>query len=156
MASFKMLELVLLGCEFEMWPGGSEPPAEEAGADPLAAHDPLEIFEYPAGDFLFLDAKTTRHEDEIYLLFLRAGLEEDAMPFHLEVTLGVRFQIDTEEGEALLEPHEVESTLVWLCYPYLRETIAAITGRSPLPPYVLPPIVRMPDPSVLKRTEPGE
>jgi hypothetical protein len=65
-------------------------------------------FAYPEGDVLTLAAATERDGGGL-VLYLQAEVA----------------------------PEDVE-TLVRLCYPFLRETVANVTGQSPAPPYYLP------------------
>ena len=54
----------------------------------------------------------------------------------------------SDEGEERPTAANLESTLVWLSYPYLREIISSISGHSPLPAYFVQALTRMPHPSV--------
>jgi len=101
-----------------MWPDPPGPPTD----DPRP-------FSYPEGDFLTLAAATTRTDDGP-TLYLQADVDDFALPFSLSLLLGARFE------DAADAP---ETSLVRLCYPALREVVAEITGRSPLPEYRLPP-----------------
>lgn len=134
MAQIQLTDLVLLASNFQMWPRGAAPPPDTDDA----------TLDYPSGEFVELSASTTQ-QDDAWVLYLNADLDDPQFPFKLSVLLGARFEIGDED----LTVEEAEKTLVWLCYPYLREIIASITGRSPLPPYYIPALTRMPDPSVL-------
>ena len=123
MAEPQLEEVVILSSRFRMWP---DPPGPSSDGDPNP-------FAYPAGDFLTLAAATKRGLGRI-VLYLQADVDDFAIPFSLSLLLGARFRI----GEAELEDDQIEPTLVWLCYPFLQELVADITGRSPLPPYRLP------------------
>lgn len=136
MPEFQLTEFVLLRSSFETWPGGA--PAEEA--------DQEQPFAYPEGDFLDLGASTTRDGEDL-ILFLRARLDDKQLPFRLEAVVGARF---TVEADSKLTAAEAEPTLVWLCYPYLRELIGSITARSPLPPYFVPLLGKLPHPTALE------
>src|SRR5688572_15935478 len=107
------------------------------------------MLEYPDGDFLKLGASVER-EDDNFMLFLNASLDEPTFPFTVDVVLGALFAVADEPD---LEPDDVEATLVFMAYPYLRELIASITARSPAPQYFLPPLGRLPHPSVFGSTE---
>ena len=136
MASFKLTDLVVLGSWFAMWPeGGAQTPVGDDAP-----------FSYPEGDFVSLSASVEREDDE-FVLYLEAKVGPDpALPFAFNTMLGARFEVDNPE----LEPARAKNTLVWLCYPYVRELVASTTSRSPLPTYWLPAITRMPDPAVLE------
>lgn len=143
MADIRLADFVLLECDFELWP-------ERADEEPSEAQDDTgeEVFEYPEEDLLDLAASTAAAGDD-YVLYLRADLDDPRLPFRLGLMLGARFVIREDEEGPPPSVEDVEPTLVWLCYPYLRETVASITNRSPLPPYMLPALTRMPHPSVL-------
>lgn len=167
MAEIRLDDFVLLSCDFEVWPSrvGAEPdeaPEGEAPDEPVEeveavageaavsaepADDEDILGYYPAGDFLQLDPSSWEHEDH-YLLALSASLDDPGLPFRLNLTVGSRFFVGQDEEGNRPSLEETESTLVWLSYPYLRETISAITGRSPLLPYYLPAITKLPHPSV--------
>ncbi len=123
MAEVRLTEVVLLNIRFRMWP---DPPAPEAAQSSTP-------FAYPEGDFLTLAAATER-DDRGLVLYLQAEIDDHAIPFTLSLLLGGRFE--TSDVELALEDVE---TLVSLCYPFLRETVANVTGQSPAPPYYLPP-----------------
>ena len=123
MAEIRLTEVVLLSVRFHMWP---DPPS-------AAATDGSTPFEYPEGDFLTLAAATHR-DDRGLVLYLQAEIDDPAIPFTLSLLLGGRFEIP----DAQVASGDVEA-LVWLCYPFLRETVANLTGQSPAPPYYLPP-----------------
>jgi hypothetical protein len=120
MAEVRLIEVVLLSLRFRMWP---DPPA------PAAAHSSTP-FAYSEGDFLTLAAATER-DDNGLVLYLQAEIDDRAIPFTLSLLLGGRFELADDE------PEDVEA-LVSLCYPFLRETVANVTGQSPAPPYYLP------------------
>ena len=123
----ELKEVVLLSSRFRMWP---DPP------DAASAEDPG-TFAYPEGDFLTLAAATKREPNGV-LLYLQADVDDFSIPFSLSVLLGARF----EAQEPDLDRPDLERTLVWLCYPALRELVATITGSSPMPAYQLPPRTR--------------
>jgi hypothetical protein len=134
-AAISLTDLVLLGSNFEMWPqGAASPPSPDDNSS----------FQYPKGDHLDLSAEVARDGGQL-VLFLTASIDDPSFPFRLNVVIGARFDVPDET----LEEQRAEGTLVWLCYPYLRELIASITGRSPLPPYYLPGLAKLPHPSVV-------
>ena len=120
-------ELVVLSSRFRMWP---DPPAATAADDSSP-------FTYPDGDFLTLAAATKR-DDRGLVLYLQADVDDFSIPFSLSLLVGARFE--AEDGE--LDRDDLQATLVWLCYPLLRELVVDITSRSPMPPYRLPPRTR--------------
>lgn len=161
MADIRLTDFVLLQSSFEMWP---ESPAEAGrlatgqadegavvDAELAEASADGDIFVYPVGDFAQLWSSVTR-EDDVFVLYLRAAIDDEHFPWRLDVLVGARYDV-SEETELALD--EVEGTLVWLCYPYLRELIASITSRSPAPQYFLPALSKMPHPSVLERGNDG-
>ena len=105
---------------------------------------PAEVFEYPEEDLLQLDARVLGEDGGGFVLFVTGRLEDERLPFRLEVEIGARFST-AEEGEGLTA-EGVKPTLVWLCYPYLRELIASITTRAPVPTYFLPTMSKLPGP----------
>ena len=145
MASIQLTDLVLLQSAFEMWPGDPDPADAEEHED--------RFFAYPEGDFLQLSTSSERESENEIVLYVHAGLDDPALPFRLEVVLGARYHIGESEEE--LPAERAEATLMWMCYPYLGELVATITGRSPLPPYYLPALTRLPDPSVLVGASPS-
>src|SRR5438128_2706117 len=102
-----------------MWPEGATQPPDD---------DDVAAFTYPEGDYLRLSSSVTLEEDE-FVLYLQAFIDDAAFPFKLDVLIGARFNA----GDDQLPPDRAEKTLVWMSYPYLRELVASITGRSPLP-----------------------
>jgi hypothetical protein len=152
MAEIRLVDVVLLRCNFDalVSTGESAEPDRNTSMDEEALAGADLPYEYPAGDFLVLEAWMTEQPDAV-ALFVTAKLEDAALPFRLEATMGARFTID-DMGDASSE--NIERTLTWLCYPYIRELISTVTGRSPLPPYFLPAITKMPHPTVEGSTPP--
>jgi hypothetical protein len=150
-AEIRLTDFVIFQCEFELWPDQRGKDQSEAAVVQLAAESP-EDYVYPEGDFLRY-APTTLREEDGFALFVNAALEDDQLPFSLRITYGARYAIGDDAKELATEA--VEPTLFWLAFPYLREAISNTTGRSPLGPYYLPPLSRLPDPSA-GGTEPTE
>ena len=145
MADIRLVDIVLLQFAFEMWP--DRPDASKSDSSETDTQDDeTELgFDYPEEDIVELQASSSREGDE-FVLYLRATLDDERLPFKMELLLGGRYSFrDLEESV-----EEVEPTLVWLAYPYLREVIVAATTRSPAPPYFLPPMSYLPHPSVLR------
>jgi hypothetical protein len=134
-AQIQLTDFVLLRAAFQMWPRG--------GALGDAPDD--RPYTYPEGDLLSLTPVTVK-DDQGFVLFLKAELNAEELPFQLDVQIGARFVL---EPNASLTVDEVEQTLVWLSYPYLRELVANITARAPIPQYLLPPLSRLPHRSLL-------
>lgn len=84
---------------------------------------------------------TTLDEGENeFTLITRAWLDDMAAPFELEVVTGSRF--DAPDPPVGID--EIEATLLFMTYPYLREVVSNITGRSPYESYSLPPLAKLP------------
>ena len=132
MANIQLEELVLLGCEFEMWPERTD---EEGTRETPEG--------YPSENVLQWRATSRRDGDEFHL-YLDALLDDVRLPFRFRCDLGARFTTT----ETQLAADQVEPTLLWLAYPYLRELVSGLTGRSPLNAYYLPPLTRLPDPTL--------
>ncbi|MCW3000649.1 MAG: Preprotein translocase subunit SecB [Solirubrobacterales bacterium] len=136
MADIRFKNVVLLSCDFETWPNREE---GETGVEAVPEPDT----EYPDDNFLQYTATTERTEDSVFLMLLAVRLDDRKLPFLLRASFGCEFEI-RDDG---LTPERAEPTLVFMAYPYVREFIFNLTGRSPLPAYSLPPITRSPDPS---------
>lgn len=160
MADIRLVEFVLFECDFEMRAERSGDPASEPtdapedNADELESDKPDEsYFEYPSGDFLELEHRAFADGDD-YVLIIDATLDTPQLPFRLSITVGARFYVPSDANAGRPAVEEAAGTLVFLCYPYLRETISGITGRSPVPPYMIPPLTKLPHPSVTGEPEP--
>lgn len=148
MADLRLVEFVLLRANFEIRIATEWPPSEDAANG--SAY-------YPAEDLLELIAHADRTGDEFVLRF-DATLVDERLPFELTIRAGARFAV-LDEPELTAE--RAESTLVFMAFPYLRESIWNLTGRSPYPPYALPPLTRLPDapvrgdtPEIIRRPPP--
>lgn len=98
---------------------------------------------YPDEQLLQLAVDTSIDDNEA-VAFIEGKLEDERLPFSLTFEMGFLFSIP--DGEQVPAAVEVEPTLVWLAFPYLREFIADLTGRSPAPQYFIPPLTRLPQP----------
>lgn len=125
---FQFKDIHLLSCEFETWPDREDGSPEFDG-------------EYSHDEFLKYQASTERREDQ-FLMFLAVRLEDPALPFNLFAAFGCEFDVT----DMAITPERAEPTLVFMAYPYVREFVFNLTGRSPLPAYALPPLTRQPDP----------
>lgn len=149
MADLRLLEFVLLRTSFE---------ARTATEWPIAT-DIAHGSPYPPDDVLELKASAERRDDA-FLLRLDATLADDRLPFELTVSAGARFiVVDAPE----LTAERAQSTLVFMAFPYLREMVWNLTGRSSYPPYALPPLTRLPDapvrgdePELIRRPPPNQ
>jgi hypothetical protein len=145
MADIRFDELVLLECEFKMWPSpqAQEGPEEPETPGTEVADEREERFdsEYPTENFIRWKSTASREGDR-FLLFLSARLEAPRLPFRMTFDIAARYTT-TEES---LSAERARPTLIWLAYPFLRELVYNITGRSPLEPYALPPLTRLPEP----------
>ena len=156
MADIRFEELVLLRCDFEVWPDaedveGAETSAEEGEGAPAPEGDGQDRFdsEYPTENLLRWKSTASREGDE-YVLLMWARIEAPRLPFRMHFDVGARFVTTPEERNTA---EEVRPTLIWLAYPFLRELVHNLTARSPLPPYSLPPLTRLPDPSLQAEDE---
>jgi hypothetical protein len=147
MADIRFEEIVVLGCEFEMWP--SPPPDSEADLElgeqsvevvPAEDEDRFDT-EYPSENIIRWKSTASRDGDRM-LLLLWARIEAPRLPFRLTFDIAARYITTDEE----LTAERARPTLIWLAYPFFRELVYNITGRSPLEPYALPPLTRLPDP----------
>lgn len=86
-------------------------------------------------------------EDDEFTFILRTRLVEPSVPYELEVITGSSFQTP----EPPVTTTEAASTLLFMTYPYIRELVANITGRSPYEPFTLPPLTKLPDPRVFDK-----
>ncbi len=150
MADIKFDELVLLGCEFEMWPKPPEDAtvtnSEETTGAAVATvgdDDSGERFdsEYPTENIIRWRSRANREGDR-FLLFVWARIEAPRLPFRLTFDVAARYTTTDSE----LTAERARPTLIWLAYPFFREFVYNITGRSPLAPYALPPLTRLPEP----------
>lgn len=136
MPAIQLTDFVLLSSDFRVWPRGS-------GSEELEAEE----FGYPAEDLSDISASVEKIEENEWVLYVRLDIDHEQFEwFELHVTVGARFEIPDED----LEPDRAKPTLLWLCYPYLRELVASISGRSPLPPYYMPALTMMPDVEALE------
>jgi hypothetical protein len=157
MARFQLQDFVLLQCRYQFAPPDEEGQANESREGETEAPKPDEAQAesggsgssaeewpgWPTEDVLKLDAALAT-DPPYYVLILEGRLDDPRLHFSLEFTVGARFERDHAEEEPA-EP-EVRSTLAFMAFPYVRELVASITGRSPTPSYFLPPRALPPDP----------
>src|SRR5579872_4865320 len=130
MADLRLVEFVLLNSSF-----AARGPTEWSSADRGSGGG------YPPEEVVQLRVTADRVADE-FVMRIEAKLDDDRFPFDLEISVGARFVV-SEADELTAE--RAQSTLLFMVFPYLRETVWSITGRSPYPAYALPPLTRLPD-----------
>jgi hypothetical protein len=88
-----------------------------------------------------------------FVLFVEARLTQDKAPYDFEVVMGARF----DKPEPPVNIEAAKATLLFMMYPYLRETISNITNRSPYGGFLVPPLAKLPHPQVTgEETPEGE
>lgn len=168
----RLNEIVLLACQFEVvgepaeraalaspsgdGPEGSEAeetpqptdramsegsPGEESAGDDGVFRDGLEV---EGARLEYAVSIQGEEPDTEFVLIVRTILEEPALPYELELLMGATY--DTPEPAVTQD--EVASTLLFMVYPYIREMVFSITGRSPYRAFQLPPFARLPHPRV--------
>jgi hypothetical protein len=149
MADLRLTEFVLLSCNFEFGPEEEGEEVDESdervdeGSESSAAGSDEDA--QPSQDEpVRLRYQATREDDE-FVFFLDAELLDPTLPFTLQVLTGSRFEIHDAPD---LTPEAANATLLFMTYPYVRELISNITGRSPSPGVILPPLTRLPHPDV--------
>jgi hypothetical protein len=150
-------DFVLLGCQFSL-----------ASSDQSSEGEPAVHGEASHGDFGEPERLLTLALDDVNLAYgaSRDGDEfrlviEASRPdtpisrgFMLAITAGARFETDAPPE---LTAEFAESTLLFISYPYLRELVFSLTGRSSVGPIRLAPLTRLPAPSMWDVvTEPRE
>lgn len=134
MARFQMRELVLLEMSFEL-AGDDEGDSEASGGTDDRG--------WPIDDVLNLQISMPEKESQ-YVMLLRGRLDDRRLGFEMEFVVGALYE--TEEDVAGLSDEDVEATLTFMAFPYLRELVASTTARSPLGAYHLPPRAPRPKP----------
>ncbi len=135
MADLRLLEFVLLKASFDV----RLESAQANWVDEIGVYDFAQA--YPTDDLLGLSSNVERIDDH-FLLVMDVGLDDARLPFQLTLQVGARFLV-TDDSE--LTANRVHSTLIFMSFPYLRETIANLTSRSPFATYALPPLTKLPD-----------
>jgi hypothetical protein len=140
---FELTEFVLLHCEFQLRTTAEQEPKSIESAvsdsdDAEAISDrPSGGIEVPGARLNILRIDETGDE---YLVILQTQITEEAsVPYELLIVTGSSFEIP--EG---VSTTDAASTLLFITYPYVREVIANITGRSPFQPFTLPPLTKLP------------
>jgi hypothetical protein len=158
-AAFQLEEFVLLACHFSV----SEPaPDEEESATAkdgdeghdeghtLAEEEPREesaelISEVDLPGLRLRYSATVDEDDRRFALIMEATIVDSSLPLELTVVTGSRI---SRPEDLDVTPEAAAGTLVFMSYPYLREVISSITGRSPISPVLLPPLTKLPHPRV--------
>jgi hypothetical protein len=129
LADIRLRDIALLSSQFEV----------QAGVDEGDVAD-----EYPDEQVLQL-RPDVQHDDEQFICFIDGQLDHESFPFTLSFTMGFLFTVSDAEQQTL-GPEELRPTLTWLAFPYIREYIADVTSRAPIPTYFIPPMTRLPHP----------
>lgn len=153
---------MLLKCEFLFSGVSAGEIAEDDALSPVAMEAPEEVAEV-VGDApvagtdtvegeLELEGATIHYwlnqdEDE-FVLVLQTTITDITVPYDLEVVTGSRFAVP----DPPVTPHAAVQTLIFVSYPYVRETVSNITTRSPYAPFEMPPLIRLPHPKILDET----
>jgi hypothetical protein len=124
-------DVVLLSCRFRFSPKADDEVGDTEGGDAQGEDE----FTYPDENMLQVRSVLDIEEDAA-LLFLQATLDDERLDFELDVEIGARFS-SPEKFD--LPREQVERTLVFMVFPYVRELVSNITSRSPAPPYFLRP-----------------
>jgi len=177
----RLNDVVLLACQFEIvgeaaeravsaGPAGDGPRDSAEGNTPEKLNAPSEPEDRPPAedtedDGVFRDALEVEGaridyavsiqgdgQDEEFVLIVHTVLHEPALPYELELLMGATY--DTPEPSAT--ESEAASTLLFMVYPYVRETIFSITGRSPYRAFQLPPLATLPHPRVTGQEVPED
>lgn len=158
----RLTDFRLLACQFEIVGGFADraaeatPPSGESGPAAtdsdnttraeLAADEPDDRrHEIPGVELDY----STEEEDDQFVFILRVEVVDPSVPYKLEVVTGARFDIPDPPVTA----SQAQATLLFVSYPYVRELVASITGRSPYQAYELPPLTRLPHPTVTGEDE---
>jgi preprotein translocase subunit SecB len=98
---------------------------------------------YPDEQLLQLSVQSSFEENEV-VAWIEGKVDDKRVPFRLSFEMAFLYSVP--DDEELPPPNEIEPTLVWIAFPYMRELIADLTGRSPVAQYFLPPLTRLPQP----------
>jgi hypothetical protein len=140
MLQIRLTDMTLLSCNLEQRFGGD--PEEGVPEDELSTYDP-EVG-YPDEQLIQLRVNSFSEGSQA-TAFIEGKLEDRRLPFRLSFEMGFLFSIP--ESEVLPPSDEIEPTLVWIAFPYMRELVADVTGRTPAGQYFLPPMTRLPQPN---------
>lgn len=172
--ALRLTDFVLLACEFEIIGAAAERAAEmtgdqadhgdkdaasrgpgesgdERGDAPTDSEEEAETEIEDAGPPRFiLDLEGARleyvaeEEGDEFVLVVQTWVTDAAAPFELYVITGARFDVP----EPRVSADDAAGTLLFVTYPYIREVISSISGRSPYESFSLPPLTKLPHPSL--------
>lgn len=83
-------------------------------------------------------------EAEEFVFILETTITDPTSPYELTVITGSSFT----RPDSSLSATDAASTLLFITYPYVRELLASISGRSPFPAFTLAPLTKLPHASV--------
>lgn len=153
MAGLELNEFVLLASNFWVLAEPSEGDSDVANAngEPEADVSNSEDSEASLFDWKKLELddaelmySASREEDE-FVLLARLTVNDPSAAYHVEVVTGSRFDVPDDPPVSI---EEVEATLIFITYPYIREVVMNLTARSPYREFVLRPLTRLPHPRV--------
>jgi hypothetical protein len=159
----RLTDVVLLACQFEVVDEAAERAADVTASDEAIEEDDRpgagetnQEFDEPRGEQAlestryFLEVEGARLEyvatiegDE-FVLIVHTLLNEPAAPYELELITGARYGTP----DPPVSPDEAAGTLLFMAYPYIREAVFSITGRSPYQGFLLPALAKLPHPSI--------
>jgi preprotein translocase subunit SecB len=140
MLKLRLTEMTVLSCSMEhRYAGDGEHDLPE---DERSTYDPEVGF--PDEQLIQLRVQSQTEEAEA-TAWIEGKLEDKRLPFRLTFEMAFLFSIP--ETEVFPAPDEIEPTLVWIAFPYMREFIADLTGRTPEGQYYVPPLTRLPQPN---------
>jgi hypothetical protein len=145
MPRIQLEDMTLFACEFRMRvPDMPDEDSEEEIAKHAEEASQKMSAPYPEEQLLEL-AVESGNEGSQYYAFIEGRLDDDRLPFSIDFEMGFKFEVPDAEGPAH-SVDDLESTFVWLAFPYMRQLIADLTGRSPVAQYFAPPLSRLPKP----------
>jgi hypothetical protein len=165
--ALRLTDFVLLGCRFEIVGEVADRAAEVAPRSDTVVS--IELSEPAAGDQTGEgeDSKedplglgipglelrySTSEEDDEFVFVLRLELADPSEPYRLELVTGSRFDIP----DPAVTVQQAEATLLFISYPYVRELVSNITGRTPYQQFELPPLTKLPHPRVTGEVKPAD
>jgi hypothetical protein len=166
-SALSLTDFVLLGCHFEVVgevaesiadvdveaesaPGdatadAAAPEDEDAAAPEGAAPERGPWLSLEGVDLRIMDLRV---EEDEFVLFLNTRIADATAPYRLDLITGSSFALPDPPVTA----EQAAATLVFITYPYVREVVASITGRSPYQSLTLPPLTKLPHPKVVGET----
>lgn len=145
MGRFQLREVVLLRCDFDAVPETSESATTAAE----------EIREgWPDEDVLDLEL-SVRQDDDLWIAFFDGTLDDPRLGFTLSLSVGAAFEMEGDD-QPDVDDAAVASTLTFMAFPFVRQFVADVTARSPVGPYMLPPMGLPPQPPVADEEPPAD